>query len=133
LYFLKTGLVAPAVLELTLQIRQVFNSKDPSQAVVAHNFNPSTWEAEAGRFLSSRSAWSTELSSRTANYIERSCLEKATNQINKQTKGSFLPPPPSAGIEDLHHHNEALWFPLKIFQYGALDSLHFKTRSGRGN
>jgi hypothetical protein len=31
-----------------------------SQAVVAHAFDPSTWEAEAGRFLSSRSAWSTE-------------------------------------------------------------------------
>jgi hypothetical protein len=30
------------------------------RAVVAHAFNPSTWEAEAGGFLSSRSAWSTE-------------------------------------------------------------------------
>ena len=29
-------------------------------AVVAHTFNPSTWKAEAGRFLSSRPAWSTE-------------------------------------------------------------------------
>jgi major histocompatibility complex class I len=28
--------------------------------VVAHTFNPSTWEAEAGGFLSSRAAWSTE-------------------------------------------------------------------------
>jgi hypothetical protein len=28
--------------------------------VVAHAFNSSTWEAEAGRFLSSRPAWSTE-------------------------------------------------------------------------
>jgi hypothetical protein len=28
--------------------------------VVAHAFNPSTWEAEAGRFLSSRPAWSTK-------------------------------------------------------------------------
>jgi hypothetical protein len=28
--------------------------------VVAHAFNPSTWEAEAGRFLSSRPTWSTE-------------------------------------------------------------------------
>jgi hypothetical protein len=28
--------------------------------VVAHAFNPSTWEAEAGRFLSSRPAWSIE-------------------------------------------------------------------------
>jgi hypothetical protein len=31
-----------------------------SQAVVAHALNPSIWEAEAGGFLSSRSAWSTE-------------------------------------------------------------------------
>jgi hypothetical protein len=29
--------------------------------VVAHAFNPSTQEAEAGGFLSSRPAWSTEL------------------------------------------------------------------------
>jgi major histocompatibility complex class I len=28
--------------------------------VVAHAFNPSTWEAEAGEFLSLRPAWSTE-------------------------------------------------------------------------
>jgi hypothetical protein len=28
--------------------------------VVAHAFNPSTWEAEAGRFLSLRPTWSTE-------------------------------------------------------------------------
>jgi hypothetical protein len=28
--------------------------------VVAHAFNPSTWEPEAGGFLSSRPAWSTE-------------------------------------------------------------------------
>jgi hypothetical protein len=32
----------------------------PSWAVVAHAFNPSTWEAEAGGFLSSRPAWSTK-------------------------------------------------------------------------
>jgi major histocompatibility complex class I len=31
-----------------------------SQAVAAHTFNPSIWEAEAGGFLSSRPAWSTE-------------------------------------------------------------------------
>jgi hypothetical protein len=28
--------------------------------VVVHAFNPSTWETEAGRFLSARPAWSTE-------------------------------------------------------------------------
>jgi hypothetical protein len=31
-----------------------------SRVVVAHAFNPSTWEAETGRFLSSRPAWSTK-------------------------------------------------------------------------
>jgi hypothetical protein len=30
------------------------------RAVMVHAFNPSTWEAEAGRFLSSRPAWSTK-------------------------------------------------------------------------
>jgi hypothetical protein len=34
--------------------------RNTGQAVVAHAFNPSTWEAEAGGFLSLRSAWSTE-------------------------------------------------------------------------
>jgi hypothetical protein len=28
--------------------------------VVAHAFNPGTWEAEAGGFLSSKPAWSTK-------------------------------------------------------------------------
>jgi hypothetical protein len=31
-----------------------------SWEVVAHAFNPSTWEAEAGGFLSSRPAWATK-------------------------------------------------------------------------
>jgi hypothetical protein len=30
------------------------------QVVVVYTFNPSTWEAEAGGFLSLRPAWSTE-------------------------------------------------------------------------
>jgi hypothetical protein len=34
--------------------------KKCSWAVLAHAFNPSTWEAEAGGFVSSRPAWSTE-------------------------------------------------------------------------
>ena len=33
---------------------------DPKLGMVLHAFNPSTWEAEAGGFLSSRPAWSTE-------------------------------------------------------------------------
>jgi hypothetical protein len=31
-----------------------------SRAVVAHAFNPSSWDAEAGGFLSLRPAWSTK-------------------------------------------------------------------------
>jgi hypothetical protein len=34
--------------------------QDARQAVMAHAFNPNTWEAEAGGFLSSRLAWSTK-------------------------------------------------------------------------
>ena len=37
-----------------LKIRKI------SQVVVAHTFDLSTWEAEAGRSLSLRPAWSTE-------------------------------------------------------------------------
>jgi hypothetical protein len=44
--------------------------------VVAHAFNPSTWEAEAGRFLSSRPAWSTNVSSRTARAAQRNPVSK---------------------------------------------------------
>jgi hypothetical protein len=37
------------------------NKKGPEgPGMVAHTFNPSTWEAKAGRFLSSRPAWSTK-------------------------------------------------------------------------
>jgi hypothetical protein len=42
---------------------------------VAHAFDPSTWEAEAGRFLSSRPAWSTEFQD-SQGYTEKPCLEK---------------------------------------------------------
>jgi hypothetical protein len=33
---------------------------DIQPGVMAHAFNPSTWEAEAGGFLSSRPVWSTK-------------------------------------------------------------------------
>jgi hypothetical protein len=51
--------------------------------MMAHAFNPSTWEAEAGGFLSSRPAWSTECS-RTARATQRNPVSK--KQTNKQTK-----------------------------------------------
>jgi hypothetical protein len=39
-----------------VQFSVLKRKKKRSQAVVAHTFNPSTWEAETGRFLSSRPA-----------------------------------------------------------------------------
>jgi hypothetical protein len=50
---------------------------------VAYTFNPSTWEAEAGRFLSSRPAWSTEFQD-SQGYTEK--LYKQKPKSNKQTK-----------------------------------------------
>jgi hypothetical protein len=50
--------------------------------VVAHAFNPSTREAEAGRFLSSRPTWS-RVSSRTARAIQRNPAWKKKKKKKK--------------------------------------------------
>jgi hypothetical protein len=44
--------------------------------MVAHTFNPSTWEAEAGRFLEFEASLVYRVSSRTARAAENPCLEK---------------------------------------------------------
>jgi hypothetical protein len=41
-------------------IYKMLQKEEFQLGMVAHAFNPSTWEAEAGRFLSSRPAWFTE-------------------------------------------------------------------------
>jgi hypothetical protein len=63
----KAGTERPEIwLNLGYMERPYFKQTSPckeretSQAVVAYTFNPSTWEAEAGGFLSSRPTWSTE-------------------------------------------------------------------------
>jgi hypothetical protein len=53
--------------------------------VVVHAFNPSTWEAEAGRFLSSKPAWSTEFQD-SQGYTEKPCLEKQKKKKKKKKK-----------------------------------------------
>jgi hypothetical protein len=57
--------------------------------VLAHAFNPSTQEAEAGGFLSLRPAWSTELSSKTARATQRNpVLKKQKKKERKEKKAS---------------------------------------------
>jgi hypothetical protein len=46
--------------KLLVKLYNISDKKMICQAVVAHAFDPSTWEAEAGGFLSSRPAWSTK-------------------------------------------------------------------------
>jgi hypothetical protein len=56
-----------------------------SWAVVAHAFSPSTWEAEAGGFLSSGPAWSTErVPGKPGLYRETLSRKKKKNQTNKK-------------------------------------------------
>jgi hypothetical protein len=58
---------------------------------VAHAFNPSTWEAEAGEFLSLRPAWSTEWAPGQPMLHRKTLYQKhkkkqKQKQANKQTK-----------------------------------------------
>jgi hypothetical protein len=57
--------------------------------MVAHTFNPSIPEAGAGRFLSSRPAWSTEFQD-SQGYTEKPFLEKPKKKKKKKSnyKGS---------------------------------------------
>jgi hypothetical protein len=55
--------------------------------VVVHAFNPSTLEAEAGGFLSSRPAWSTEwVPGQPGLYRETLSRKKQTNKQTKNNK-----------------------------------------------
>jgi hypothetical protein len=69
--------------------------------VVVHACNPSTWEAEAGRFLSSRPAWSTEFQD-SQGYTEKPYLEKQTNKQTLKTKTRKKKYPFGPGSGDSH-------------------------------
>jgi hypothetical protein len=53
--------------------------------VVVHAFNPSTWEAEAGGFLSSRLSGLQSEFQDTQGYTEKPCLKKTNKQTNNKT------------------------------------------------
>jgi hypothetical protein len=61
-----------------------------SRAVVAHAFNPSTWEAEAGRFLSSRQPGLQSEFQDSQGYTEKPCLEKPETKQNKTKTPTLL-------------------------------------------
>jgi hypothetical protein len=63
---------------------------DSLPGVVAHAFNPSTWEAEAGGFLSSRPAWSTERVPGQPG-LHRETLSRKTNNNNNKKKKETIP------------------------------------------
>jgi hypothetical protein len=54
-------------------------TKKASQALVVYAFNPSTWEAEAGVYLSSRSACLQSEFQDSQGYTEKSCLKTPTS------------------------------------------------------
>jgi hypothetical protein len=53
---------------------------------MAHAFNPSTWEAESGRFLEFEASMVYKVSSRTARAIQRNPVSKTKQNKTKQNK-----------------------------------------------
>jgi hypothetical protein len=71
---------------------------------VAHAFNPSTWEAEAGGFLSSKASLIYKVSPRTARATQRNPVsekkkkKKKKKEIAEQVKGAHKYPLTSTHI-----------------------------------
>jgi hypothetical protein len=68
--------------------RKKMQETDMKQGVVAHAFNPSTREAEAGRFLSSRPAWSTKRAPGLPG-LYRETLSQKTKQNKTKREGQI--------------------------------------------
>jgi hypothetical protein len=107
-----------AAVYLHIIINKSFKNTFISWAVVVHAFNPSTWNTEAGRFLSLRPAWSTE-------WVpgQPEIYRKILSQKNKQKQKPKNPPHLSGTgetaqwlkaqtslLEDLNFHH-VRWLP----------------------
>jgi hypothetical protein len=79
------------ILVKTMLISGIYKKASICWAVVAHAFNPST-KAEAGRFLSSRPAWSTEWVPGQPGLHRETLSRKINQSINKSFFLSFPPP-----------------------------------------
>jgi hypothetical protein len=89
----------PVILWLWKTVSEKRNNPEPG--TVAHAFNPSTWEAEAGGFLSSRPDWSTKwVPGQPGLYRETLSRKNKTKQNKTKTHRSdsssytHTPPPP---------------------------------------
>ena len=93
------------------QLRSTYSkSRTINLSVVANAFNPSTQEAEAGGFLSSRPAWSTEFQD-SQGYTEKPCLEKTKQKAQNWSRrdGSAVKSSScssrGSGFDSQHPHN----------------------------
>jgi hypothetical protein len=64
----------------------MFKKWSEEPGVVAHAFNPSTREAEAGGFLSSRPAWSTKWAPGQPGLYRETLSQKKTKKKKKKKK-----------------------------------------------
>jgi hypothetical protein len=76
----------------------------PSRAVVAHAFNPSTQEAEAGGFLSSTPGLQSEFQD-TQGYTEKLCLEKPKPKPKKKKKRKKKRKKRKEMVSNFQNHN----------------------------
>ena len=86
----------------------VGNENQPSETtakpgVVAHAFNPNTWEAEAGGFQSLRPAWVQD----SQGYTEKPCLKQ--NKKQNKTRNNSQNPTEHGRGEHLIHACEKEW------------------------
>jgi hypothetical protein len=58
--------------------------------MVAHTFNPSTWEAEAGEFLSSRSAWFTDWVPGQPGLLKKTMSQTKQNKTKKYSYKVYI-------------------------------------------
>jgi hypothetical protein len=80
--------------------------------VVAHAFNPSTWQAETGEFLSSRPAWSTEWVPGQPG-LHRETLFRKTSKHQKTNKQNIKRS--WADVLDHHHSRiQSLYILIKL-------------------
>jgi hypothetical protein len=91
-------------------------------AVVPHAFNPSTWEAEAGGFLSSRPAWSTEWVPGQPGLLRETLSQKTKQNKTKQTNKKQEKMCIMAQCYSSKGSRNMKWLPLWIYSQEAKGS-----------